>query len=311
VKPASAAAIAAGVYVLWLFFMMGGGGTWAILVVIILAFIWAGLWALLLPVFLLAAAARRRRRAAQPWRGHAAGSAAASLAALAVMAGAFHFVLPGYFRPPYEEFHARHDPARDFTTSWGARMIAIDIAAEPALGWPARTLWVAETELTRGQYARLMGAAASGDAQLPYTSASRADVGSILLAMNGASRPAGVAEGKFRLPEFMEATAYSGNRWINRHPKSWYSCESALQPAASFAPNGVGLRGTVENAGELVVMDRQGLPMSHCAMQGGVGAVCGRDGGKSVFLVGCDDRSEEKVWSSPLIGLRVVYAPRP
>lgn len=236
------------------------------------------------------------------------GLAVAIIAAAGVVAPFFIFslVVPHYFRAEYRAAGIELAPAADFVAPWGSHMIALQIPAGTQTDQPAHTLWVAETELTRSEYARLMGKPVEGDPQLPMTSLSREHLETVLRTMNQA------AAGRYRLPTLVEMRLYAGGWWINRYPKPLFLCQSKLEPADTRSPNGLGLRGTVDNAAEFVLVDygRQ----AYCVTHGGLEPHCARsrsDEGwryKMVGLTACDDRNADRVWQHPGVGLRVVFA---
>jgi len=219
----------------------------------------------------------------------------------------FQFCVPHYFTPVYRAAHVERVASADFVAPWGARMIALEIPAQALLKQRARILWVAEIELARSEYARLMGKPVEGDPQLPMTSLSREQLEAVLQAMNRA------AAGRYRLPTTEEMRLYSGDWWINRYPKWLFRCRSNLGAVDAQPANGLGLRGTVDNAAQLV-SSQPAERTTYCVSQGSVEPFCGRervDGGsryKSVGLSACDDRSPDKVWSHPAVGVRVVFS---
>jgi len=219
----------------------------------------------------------------------------------------FHLFVPHYFKPEYRAAGIELVPAADFVAPWGSRMVALQIPARMVPDQPAHTLWVAETELTRSEYARLVGKPVEGDPQLPMTSLSREQLEAVLGAMNRA------AAGRYRLPTLIEMRLYAGDWWINRYPKWLFRCQSSLAAVEAQPANGLGLRGTVDNAAELVSLQLAERTL-YCVTQGGVEPFCGRervDGGsryKSVGLSACEDRNADRMWSQPGVGLRVVFS---
>jgi hypothetical protein len=145
------------------------------------------------------------------------------------------------------------------------------------------------------------------------TSLSRAQLEALLKAMNAAAPPAGAPRGRFRVPTFEEMLLYSGDWWITSYPKRLFRCQSSLGPVGAQPANGLGLRGTVDNAAELVFMPLA-QRADYCITQGGVAPYCGRervDDGphdKSVGLSACEDRNGDKVWNHPGVGIRVVFS---
>jgi hypothetical protein len=245
---------------------------------------------------------------ARSWRPLPSGAALAVIAAAGLVAPFFVFSLfvPHYLRPPYRGENIELAPAADFVAPWGGRMVALQIPAHELLKRPASVLWVAETELTRGEYARLVGRPVDGDPRLPMTSLSREQVEAVLRASNTAAK-----DGRYRLPTYLETRLYSGDWWINRYPKHFFRCQSKLEPVGAQAANGLGLRGTVDNAAELVFWQLAGRGL-YCVTEGGVDPHCGyeyREGSfhRSVGLSACEDRKGDKVWKHPGVGIRVVF----
>jgi hypothetical protein len=312
-KAVMAAFVAATLYAVWLFNMiLGEGGD--------KSFIGFLLVPLALVVILLAVPLIFAFRAAEALRTRAGARSMrsmwtlliAALAALAVAVSGFRFLIPAYVQPPYEQSEARHDEARDFIAPWGGMMIAVSYGFPPhrESALAGRVLWVAETELTRAEHARLLGAPAGEQPSLPVTGLDAASIEDVVARANRApgQRPTG---GLFRLPTEYEAMTYSGDWWITNYPKSVYRCSDKLEGVADAGSNGLGLRGTTGNAAEIVTSRSPGASYSFCAMLGGVPPYCGSDSKSpkgNVKRVGIATCGEERVFGHPMVGLRLVYS---
>jgi hypothetical protein len=281
---------------------------------VLLALVWAALSVALLPAFWMSLSALQRRALGEPSIGLTAGAFLVAVACMACFLYAFALVVPDYVHPPYARNNARHDASRDFLAPWGGRMIAVTYGPGH-LRLSGVTLWIAETELTRGEYGRIVGRAMAGDAALPVTALAAVQVGEIVERANReATGSAKSPKGRFRLPTSHEAHAYSGDWWISAYPKSVYRCESELSAAASRPENGLGIRGTADNAAEIVLADVDPLQPHHCATLGGVQPHCsaGRSGEwrdkKYLIVRYCTGGDVNKVFGDPLVGVRLVYA---
>lgn len=303
---------AAALATLWIFYMHAsapGDHSFIGFVIAMLPFLWAALTVAFVPGFWVGQLALQRARRGR--RSFALIALASLAAAAGVACTLFALQLAvGYFTPPYEGFKARREPSQDFTAPWGGRMLAVPYdSGEPPVS--RRTIWVAETQLTRGEYSRMVGKAKAGDAALPVTGLTAAEIEEMV---EGANRQAAAStappNGRFRLPTILEYSAYSGDWWINRYPKSIHRCASGLSDAASRPANGIGVRGTTDNAAEIVTVQYDPRRHAeHCATQGGVEPHCAReDGKKTAGIRYCSDRDAGKVFGDPLVGVRLVYS---
>lgn len=325
VPSAAAAAAATIVFIVWLYNMMIGdfGDHSFIGFAVPPLLVAAGLlWLFLNGLFAAAKSWRaRRRRGESRWR-QATVACITAVVSLAWMAACFHFFVPNYFTPPHEREGAFRNAARDFSTAWGARMLAIEYRgsdrSESLL--KGHTLWVAETELTRAHYAALVGQPQAGDGALPMTALEARAIDKILEAANRPPLLGPIAGGRFRLPTSYEARSYSGDWWITEYPKRIYRCHDRLSAASDASPNALGVRGTTTNAAEIVIALMPGFPPKQCAALGSVPPLCGfgssDEGGagrwKTATPARCaTEKNPERLLRDPLVGLRLVYSADP
>ena len=288
------------------YLVVTGPGNKGLLILIVPFVIAAFFLALLLPCWLFLNRAARLRDSTRPGlvQVQMAGSVLLGIAAVYPILA---FVAPHTFLPrkPYVPL-VKHAPEADFTAPWGGRMIALDIVAVPALNRRAQRLWVAETELTRGENARILGTREGPEDGFPLTALSRTQLDSLLAAMNAAPRPPATPPGRFRLPEHGEAMAYAESRTI----VDYVRCESQVRAVGELSPDEFGLRGVLDNASEIVVVPTwAGPPL--CAMPGGVEPFCGGKGPsatRGTRIAACDDRDADIMWKHPAVGMRVVYS---
>jgi hypothetical protein len=271
-------------------------------VLILFAFFWAGLTLVFWLALWTGFEWRRLRALQQRAAGLAVISALASVIGLGAMLKIVAMTFPGYFYAAHEAYGTRREASRDFTTPWGARMLAVTYTYHaPALS--GRTVWVAEAELSRGEYARIVGRSVPGDPALPVTALTEAQVAELLDSANRAAAETPVA-GVFRLPGYQELLAVSGHGPTKRT----HRCDAALIPTTGPPPNDLGFRGTTDNASEIVVNEYIWGRRTHCATIGGVHPHCDADGTKFIEYRHCTDGEPTKVFGDPLVGVRLLYA---
>jgi len=325
VASSTAATAATIAFIVWLFNMIIGdfGDHSFIGFAVIPLIIAAGILWLPLNVFFAAAKSwRARRQRGEPRKKQAIVTGITAIVSVAWTAACFHFFVPEYFTPPHEHQGAFRNAARDFTTPWGARMLAIEYRGSQRYEslLKGHTLWVAETELTRAHYAALVGQPQARDAALPMTAIEAGAIEKILEGANRSSLQGPIAGGRFRLPTSYEAQSYSGDWWITQYPKRIYRCDDRLSAATDASQNALGVRGTTTNAAEIVISLMPSFPPAQCATLGSVPPLCGfgsSDGGgtgrwKTVTYIRCATvENPERLLRDPLVGMRLVYSADP